>query len=171
MEDEADCLKFLQASKLSEKMSSNNNNNNNNLSTAVPILDRTNYRVWASQMSAFLMSTGTWLIVNGTDLAPADPAELRKWNLSDTMANGNMILRIGQNCRDEVGQTSKDTWDNLAAAFGTIGISKIFGDFRTLVNFKISGTQHPGAEIVRFNTAVEQLKANSVTIADRNHRC
>ena len=39
-------------------------------------------------MRAYLRSVGFWLIVNGTTTAPTDPAELAKWTLSDSMANG-----------------------------------------------------------------------------------
>ena len=63
------------------------------ISTYVPILDGTNYREWAVQMRTYLQSVGLWLIVSGTTTAPTDPAELAKWTLSDSMANGQIKLR------------------------------------------------------------------------------
>src|ERR1700735_3032235 len=116
------------------------NNNNNNVSTHVPILDGTNYREWSAQMTAFLQAAGLWLIVNGTITIPTDAAEALKWQISDQQALGNITLRLSHNVRREVGTTSAITWTNLATAFGTIGVSRLYGDFRTLVNFKISGT-------------------------------
>ena len=84
--------------------------------------------------------------------------------MSDDIAQGNIVLRLAHNCRNEVGATSAATWTNLETAFGSVGISQIFGDFHSLVSFKISGSQHPGAEITCFNTVVECLRANSVNM-------
>ena len=67
------------------------------VSTHVPILDGTNYREWAAQMCAYLQSVSLWLIVSGTTTAPTDPAELAKWTLSDSMANGAIELRCSLN--------------------------------------------------------------------------
>ena len=65
---------------------------NPSVSTYVPILDGTNYREWSAQMQAYLQSVGYWLIVNGTTMALMDPAELAKWTLSDSKANGAIEL-------------------------------------------------------------------------------
>ena len=86
--------------------------------------------------------------------------------MSDDIAQGNIVLRLAHNCRNKVGATSAATWTNLETVFGSVRISQIFGDFHSLVSFKISGSQHPGAEITRFNTAVERLRANSVNMPD-----
>ena len=83
-----DCLYFLIVS---------NNQATSSVSTHVPILDGTNYREWATQMRAYLRSVGLWLIVNGTTTAPMDLAELAKWTLSDSMANGAIELRCSLN--------------------------------------------------------------------------
>ena len=115
-------------------------------------------------MKAYLQAHGVWRIVDGSVTRPTDTAEAAKWDVSDDIAQGNIILRLAHNCRNEVGATSAATWTNLETAFGSVGISQIFGDFRSLVSFKISGSQHPGAEITHFNTAVERLKANSVNM-------
>ena len=52
------------------------------------MLNGTNYREWAAQMRAYLRLVGLWLIVNGTTTVLMDLAELAKWTLSDSMANG-----------------------------------------------------------------------------------
>ena len=65
---------------------------NPSVSTYVPILDGTNYRQWSAQMRAYLQLVGYWLIVNSTTMALMDPAELAKWTLSDSMANGAIEL-------------------------------------------------------------------------------
>ena len=74
-----------------------NNQANPSVSTSVPILDGTNYREWSAQMRAYLRLVGYWLIVNGTTTALMDLAELAKWTLSDSMANGAIKLRCSLN--------------------------------------------------------------------------
>ena len=130
--------------------------NNTAISTHVPILDGTNYREWAAQMQAYLQSTGLWLIVNGTTTAPTgttptDAQALTAWTLSDSMANGNIELHLLHNICNLVADTSAETW----TAFGTTGVSQSFGDFRSMVQFHLRGTQHPSAEMSWFNTYVE----------------
>ena len=70
---------------------------NPSVSTYVPILDGTNYREWSVQMRAYLQLVGYWLIVNGTTMVPTDLAELQKWTLSDSMANGAIELHCNIN--------------------------------------------------------------------------
>ena len=143
-----------------------NNQATSSISTHVPILDGTNYREWAAQMRAYLWSVGLWLIVSGTTTAPTDPAELAKWTLSDSMANGAIELRCSLNIHDLIGNTSAATWTALSNAFGATGVSQLFGDFKQVTQFRFSGTQHPAAEISRFNTHNTCLTANGVTLSD-----
>ena len=100
-----------------------NNQATFSISTHVPILDGTNYREWAAQMRAYLRSVGLWLIISGTTMAPTDPAELAKWTLSDSMANGAIELRCSLNIHDLIGNTSAATWTALSNAFGATGVS------------------------------------------------
>ena len=93
------------------------NQSNPSVSTYVPLLDGTNYREWSAQMRAYLHSVGYWLIVNGTTMAPTDPAELAKWTLSDSMANGAIELQCSLNIRDLIAATSAATWTALSTAF------------------------------------------------------
>ena len=118
-------------------------------------------------MQAFLQASGLWRIVNGTTTRPAaDAAQQAAWDMSDDMAQGNLTLRLSHNVRNQVGATSADTWDNLHTHFGTVGVSRIYGDFRALVNFKISGTQNPSAEIERFTMHQQRLVAHGVRLPD-----
>ena len=86
--------------------------------------------------------------------------------MSDDMAQGQMTLCLDPTICNQVGATSTTTWTNLANAFGTTGVSKIFGDFRALIQFRMSGSQHPSAEIERFNMHLQRLKSNQVDIPD-----
>ena len=124
-------------------------------------------REWAAQMWAYIQSTGLWLIVNGTTTAPtgttpAGAQALTAWTLSDSMANGNIELHLSHNIRNLVADTSAETW----TAFGMTGVSQLFGDFRSMVQFHLSRTQHPSVEMSRFNTYVERLKAAGVDYSD-----
>ena len=71
------------------------------------------------------------------------------------------------NIHNQVGATSAATWTNLRMHFGTVGVSRIYGDFKALVSFKISGTQNPSAEIERFSMHQQQLVAHGVNLPDR----
>ena len=61
---------------------------------------------------------------------------------------------------------SAETWTNLQTAYGQVGISRIYGDFKALVSFRLSGTQHPAAEMERFNTSLQWLVANDIDLPD-----
>ena len=115
-------------------------------------------------MRAYLQSVGYWLIVNGTTTAPTEPAELAKWTLLDLMANSAIELRCSLNIHDLIGNTSTLTWTALSTTFGATGISHLFGDFKAVTQFRFSGTQHPAAEISRFNTHNQRLVASGVTL-------
>ena len=137
------------------------------MSTHVPILDGANYREWATQMQAFLQASGLWRVVNGTITRPvAAGAPQNAWDDRNDVALGNITLRISQNICNQVGATSAITWTNLATAFGTIGVSRIYGDFKSLVSFKISESQNPSAEIERFNMHQQRLATHNVNIPD-----
>ena len=97
---------------------------------------------------------------------PEDVDAANKWDMFDNMAQGQMTLRLDPTICNQVGATSAATWTNLANTFGTTGVSKIFGDFCTLVQFRMSGSQHPGAEIEQFNMHLQRLKSNQVDIPD-----
>ena len=112
---------------------SSNNNASSSITTYIPVLNGSNYREWKSQMTAFLRLQGLWRIVNGTFPWPADMDTSNKWDMSDNMAQGQMTLCLDPTICNQVGATSATTWTNLATAFGTTGVSKIFGDFQSLV--------------------------------------
>ena len=108
---------------------SSSNNTSSSVATYVPVLNGSNYREWESQMTAFLRSQGLWRIVNGTFTQPEDMDAGNKWDMSDDMAQGQMTLCLDPTIHNQVGATSATTWTNLANAFGTTGVSKIFGNF------------------------------------------
>ena len=140
--------------------------NNNNIATHVPILNGMNYWEWESQMKGYLQSQSLWRVANSMVTHPADdqPVKQAKWDILDDMAQGALTLCISPNCRNHIGATSAETWTALATAYGQVGISRIYGDFKALVSFKLSGTQHPAAEMECFNTSLQRLVANSIDL-------
>ena len=115
-------------------------------------------------MRAYLHLVGYWLIINGTTMAPMDLAELAKWTLSDSMANGAIELRCCLNIRDLIAATSAATWTALSTAFGATGVSRLLGDFKAVTQFCFSGMQHLAAEISHFNTHNQHLVVSGVTL-------
>src|SRR5271163_4166576 len=116
-------------------------------------------------MKAFLQASGLWRIVNGTNTRPAaaGPDQLA-WDVSDDMALGHLTLRMSHNIRNHVGASSAATWTALQTAYGAVGVSRIYGDFKALVSFKFSVSQNPQAEIERFNVHERRLAAQQVII-------
>ena len=56
-------------------------------------------------------------------------------------------------------------WTALSNSFGATGVSRLFGDFKAVTQFRFSGTQHPVAEISCFNTHNQHLVASGVTLS------
>ena len=81
------------------------------------------------------------------------------------MENGAIELRCSLNIRDLIGNTSAATWTALSTAFSVTGVSRPFGDFKAVTQFRFSGTQHPAAEISHFNTHNQCLVVSGITLS------
>ena len=118
-------------------------------------------------MKAYLLATSIWHVIDRTITHPAaGDAGLAAWVTSDDMAQGNIMLQLAVPIHNQVGVTSADTWGNLLAAFGTVGISHFYRDLKSLVSFKISGGQNPAAEIKWFGMHLQRLTAANIAIPD-----
>ena len=73
---------------------------------------------------------------------------------------------ISPNCHNHIGATLAETWTTLETAYRQVGISRIYGDFKALVSFRLSSTQHPAAEMEHFNTSLQRLVANGIDLPD-----
>ena len=135
-------LLYLEVKRLLTIILQTMSSNNNNIATHVPILDGTNYREWESQMKGYLQSQGLWRVANGTVTHPTDdqPVEQAKWDILDDMAQGALTLHISPNCCNHIGATPAEMWTALETAYRQVGISRIYGDFKALVSFRLSGT-------------------------------
>ena len=56
-------------------------------------------------------------------------------------------------------------WTALSNSFGATGVSRLFGDFKAVTQFRFSGMQHSAAEISGFNTHNQCLVASGVTLS------
>ena len=65
---------------------------------------------------------------------------------------------------ESVWSTTEYVGHSKVLAFGATGVSRLFGDFKAVTQFCFSGTQHPAAEISRFNTHNQRLVASGVTL-------
>ena len=118
-------------------------------------------------MKAYLLATGIWCIVDEMiTCPPVGDAGFATQVMSDDMAQGNITWWLAVPICNQVRVTSTDTWANLLAAFGTVGISCIYGDFKSLVSFKISGGQNPTAKMEQFGMHLQRLTATNVAIPD-----
>ena len=117
-------------------------------------------------MKGYLQSQGLWRVANGTVTRPTDdqPVKQAKWDILDNMVQGALTLCISPNCQNDIGAMLAETWTALGTAYGQVGISRIYGDFKALVLFRLSGTQHPAAEMEHFNTSLQRLAANDVDL-------
>src|SRR5271170_7913889 len=124
------------------------------LDRLVPVLNRTNYLVWAEQMTAYLRSQGLWGYPNNDIKSPGRPGPTAsttekeafdQWLLKDSQAIGTIVLRTSVSCRihfkDKV--SSWGHWTALKEAYSEVGASVISADFRQAVGFRISGAGHP----------------------------
>jgi len=130
------------------------------LGSRVPTLDGTNYRLWAIQMGNFLRAKGLWQYTSAQITRPANPPDnatlaqaqtardkQQEWDLKDDEAIGFIMLYVTPSLHDQQGNTAHRTWENLKSKFEKQGAANIYNDFQRLVNYRISGSKHPGIEI------------------------
>ena len=153
------------------------------LFSAVPVLNGTNYRIWKIQMSNYLHAKGLWQYVRGlvprpkdapptgTAAAPiastAEAAEKQlAWDIKDDEANGLIMLKVAYSLHGQQGITSYHSWESLNTMFNIQGAAALFNDFQKVVNYRISGSKHPGAEIDALAEMLDRLHANSIELSD-----
>jgi len=116
------------------------------------ILDGSNYLVWKNQMRTWLRSNGLWRITNRNEkkfqeLDPSASAAAREanykqhmdWDNKDDQAYGTILLRVNPSIAviATSSLTAKEVWEALHTAFGTMGPSAIFADFKNAISKKI----------------------------------
>src|SRR6266536_4673325 len=92
---------------------------NDELYRTVPMLDGSNYPVWAQAITAALRSKGVWQIARGSEVRPEDlPAgaaaaakaertkEQSDWDNRDDQALGLMQLKMQRTLHHHIGETT-----------------------------------------------------------------
>ena len=81
-------------------------------------------------------------------------------------ANGLIMLKVAYSLHGQQGTSAYHTWHNLHAMFDVQGAAALFNDFQKVVNYHISGSKHPGAEINALAEMLHQLHTNNVQLLD-----
>ena len=138
-----------------------------NLSKDIPLLEGSNYLLWADTMKSFLRSQGVWQTAKGrqpqlviSNAMATSAAEVKEamdevfaWNNKDNMANGYMVMRISPSLHHIIAQKnySKDIWDTLATTFGVQGPALIYVEFKSALTVRIPAV-NPAVDINRMAT-------------------
>ena len=140
---------------------------NEEIYRSVPMLDGSNYTVWAQAITAALRSRGVWQITRGHEPRPVNPPanaspedkaarekEKADWDNRDDQALGLMQLKMQRSLHHHIGETttSGTLWTILKDTYGISGPAKVFADFKKTITFRISGNGHPAPEITVSNS-------------------
>src|ERR1700710_59524 len=90
--------------------------------------------------------------------------ELIEWKNRDSKAIGSITLKIADNLRTHVADTSAETWNALKLAFGDPTHGTVYHWVTKLLNFRLSGDVHPHKEFAELLRIQEQVKACQVAI-------
>jgi len=152
---------------------------NDELYRTVPLLDGSNYTVWAQAITAALRSKGVWQIARGNEDRPESlpanastdaKAERRKeqeaWDNRDDQALGLMQLKMQRTLHHHIDETttSSNLWDTLKDTYGVSGLAKIFADFKKTMTFRITGNGHPAPEIIKLQNLIDQLRLDGIDL-------
>jgi len=86
----------------------------------IPCLtDSAGYRAWCSNVTLYLKSRTLWNVINGTEAAPTDPAELQKWEIRNITAQLFLTSMVHMSISHIVSKapTAKDAWQALQDRF------------------------------------------------------
>jgi hypothetical protein len=155
----------------------------NNAASLVPILDGSNYGLWAVAMQAYIRSTGLWHYVLGKvhrESFPEDDAEYNKlsdakkaailanqmdFDREDGMVLGQIMLRLSPTIQQnhQTYPSSFSLWNALKGSYGKSTASTIFKDFKDCLNGHISLNANPNAYFDKSFAAYSCMKAAGVT--------
>ncbi|PFH45304.1 hypothetical protein AMATHDRAFT_160977 [Amanita thiersii Skay4041] len=123
----------------------------------IPIMDGTNYTLWAYPMRAYLEYKGYWLITAeglpslATQTEPFaynEPRTDKYYNLNDGV-KGSMKQRLSNAIIEQIKDmaTAQEIWKYLENKFNKAGSAQVFGDIQKVYAFQIRGNQNPETEI------------------------
>jgi hypothetical protein len=159
-------------------MSSTNN------ASLVPILDGTNYRMWAVVMKALIQSTGMWAYVQGKierehfpkndnefqALTATRKAEIltsiNEFEKNDGMVLGQIMLRLSTTIQQNHQHcpTSASLWNALKATYSRSTASTVFKDFKDCLNGRITTNANPQIYFNKVYGAYAHMKAADIAV-------
>ena len=150
------------------------NTNNNNLNASIPVFTGSDFRVWEQKMGDFLKSQRLWRITTSAAGStwpveaitgaptPAEALLQAAWDKKSEQMQGIIGSRILQMLCPHIGMTCAETWTNLRARFGTLGVSEIAADMYAAYLMKLSSTHNLHPDMERMNMLFECLVVNGV---------
>ncbi|PFH45994.1 hypothetical protein AMATHDRAFT_8388 [Amanita thiersii Skay4041] len=175
------------------------NSNGNDIKTSemdrIPIMDGTNYTLWAYPMRAYLEFKGYWQITAdglpdlatrtepfaynpvsaGSTTAPTETWESKirrqelkdKYHNLDDGAKGSMKQRLSNAIIEQIKEkeTAQEVWTYLEHAFNKAGSAQVFGDIQKVYAFQIRGNQNPESEISKLALLFARLKAQGAELS------
>ena len=150
------------------------NTNNNNLNASIPVFTGSDFWVWEQKMGDFLKSQRLWRITTGAAGStwpveaitgaptPAEALLQAAWDKKSEQMQGIIGSRILQMLCPHIGTTCAETWTNLRARFGTLGVSEIAADMYAAYLMKLSLTHNLHPDMERMNMLFECLVVNGV---------
>ena len=83
------------------------------------LTDGAGYKAWCSIATLYLKSRSLWNVVNGTEAASTDPAELQKWEIRNITAQLFLTSMVDMYISHIVSETptAKDAWQALQDRF------------------------------------------------------
>jgi hypothetical protein len=146
------------------------------LEKLVPLLDGSNYLIWADVMKSYLMSQGYWCITKGTNTKPNqlavtsdkyDDGEYARnqWDKDNDAVIGSINLCTSTSLHNigAAAMSSKNLWDLLLANLGTPGPTLIWQDFRMATTTRIS-MNNPVNDINKITTSLGRLATNGMSL-------
>ena len=154
------------------------------------LLNGLNYLIWKTQISSFLKINNLWGIVGGTQFRPRPLAVqtaiaatmstsgcsaiteadvivcqvlIDAWDDKDMQAAGCIQLHLAHSLHIHVKASASGTWVELEDVSGKLGALLIFADFKSAVNFQLTGGNLV-PEISKFFMLLECLKTNKVKL-------
>jgi hypothetical protein len=91
---------------------------------------------------------------------------IREWKDADDAANGAIRLCIKDSLQTFMGDSSKETWDDLADEFGKPSMALKFSWFCELQDFRIHEEGNPAKDLARFDDLVSKLEGGNIHVPD-----
>ena len=139
----------------------------------VPILDGSNFQVWAQQIVSYLRSQGIYKMLEkdcpeqGKDKdSPDVSAAIEKWEDANSKALGaiSLTLHFLISYKHRGKTIANDLMEELTKEYGKPGVAGIFLEFKKLMDLKIPEQQDPSISLDQFIGHISCLHEQKVVL-------